>query len=37
MLFAQVVLHDRVAAGKAVLGPQALKDPLGRMPLLGRR
>ena len=37
MPLAQVVLDDRVAARKAVLGPQALKDPLGRMPLLGRR
>ena len=37
MLLAQVVLDDRVAARKAVLGPQALKDPLGRMPLLGWR
>ena len=33
---AQVVLDDRVATRKAVLGPQALEDPLGRMPLLGR-
>ena len=33
---AHVVLHDRVAAGKAVLGAQALIDPLGRVPLLGR-
>jgi hypothetical protein len=37
MLFAQVVRHDRIAAGKTMLGPQALVDPLGRMPLLGRR
>ena len=37
MLLAQIVLHDRVAARKAVLDPQPLKDPLGRMPLLGRR
>ena len=36
MPLAQVVLDDRVAAGKAVLGPQPLKDPLGRMPLLRR-
>ena len=36
MPLAQVVLDDRVAARKAVLGPQALEDPLGRMPLLGR-
>jgi hypothetical protein len=34
---AQIVLHDRVAAGKAVLGTEAFVDPLGRMPLLGRR
>jgi hypothetical protein len=34
---ADVVLHDRVAAGEAVLGPQPLVDPLGRVPLLGRR
>jgi hypothetical protein len=33
---ADVVLHDRVAAGEAVLGPQALVDPLGRVPLLRR-
>ena len=33
---ADVVLHGRVAAGKAVLGPQALVDPLGRVPLLRR-
>jgi hypothetical protein len=37
MPLAQVVLDDRVAARKAVLGPQALVDSLGRMPLLGRR
>ena len=37
MLLAQVVLDDRVAARKAVLGPQALVDPLGCMPLLGWR
>ena len=34
---ADVVLHDRVAAGEAVLGPQPLVDPLGRVPLLGWR
>jgi hypothetical protein len=34
---AQVVLDDRVAAREAVLDPQALVDPLGRVPLLGRR
>ena len=37
VLLAQIVLHDRIAAGKAVLGSQALIDSLGRMPLLGRR
>src|SRR5579862_6786518 len=31
-----VILHHRVAAGIPVLGPQPLKNPLGRMPLLGR-
>jgi hypothetical protein len=34
---AHVVLHDGVAAGEAVLGAQPLVDPLGRVPLLGRR
>ena len=33
---AHVVLHDRVAARIAVLGPQPLEDPLGRVPLLAR-
>ncbi len=33
---ADVALHGRVAAGKAVLGAQALVDPLGRVPLLRR-
>jgi hypothetical protein len=34
---ADVVLDDRIAAGEAVLGPQPIVDPLGRMPLLRRR
>src|SRR5271155_2024468 len=29
-----IVLHDRVAAGECMLRPQAIKDPLGGMPLL---
>ena len=33
---ADVVLHDRVAAGEAVLGAQAFVDPLGGVPLLRR-
>jgi len=33
---AHVVLHDRVAAGEAVLGAEALVDPLGGVPLLRR-
>jgi hypothetical protein len=33
---ADVVLHRRVAAGKAVLGAQAFVDPLGGVPLLRR-
>ena len=33
---ADVVLHGRVATGKAVLVAQALVDPLGRVPLLRR-
>ena len=32
-----IVLHHRVAAGKAVLVAQPLEDPLRRMPLLHRR
>ena len=32
-----VVLHDGVAAGEPVLIAQTLEDPLGRVPLLGRR
>ena len=31
-----VVLHDRLAAGEAVLVPQPLEDPLRRVPLLPR-
>ena len=31
-----VVLHDRDAAREAVLVPQPLEDPLGRVPLLLR-
>jgi hypothetical protein len=34
-LRAHIVLHDRVAAGERVLGPQPLKDPLRRVPLPG--
>ena len=34
LLFAHVILDDRIAAGEAVLISQPLKDPLGRMPLL---
>ncbi len=30
-----VVLHDRVAAGKPLLHPQAIKYPFGGMPLFG--
>ena len=33
---AHVILHNRVAAAIAVLGPKPLKDPLGRVPLLER-
>ena len=33
---ADVVLHDRVATGKAMLDSEALVDPPGRVPLLGR-
>ena len=33
---ADVVLHDRVATGEAMLGSEALVDPPGRVPLLGR-
>ena len=33
---ADVVLHDRLAPGKAMLGSEPLVDPLGRVPLLGR-
>ena len=36
MPLADVILHGRVATGEAVLGTQALKDPLGRVPLLRR-
>ena len=36
-LLAHIVLDDRVAAGKAVLGPQPVVDPLGGVPLLERR
>src|SRR5687768_5007413 len=37
LLLAHIVLHDGVAADIAVLVPQALIDPLGRVALLGRR
>ena len=37
LLLAHIVLHGRVATRIAVLGPQALIDPLGRVTLLGRR
>ena len=33
---ADIVLHDRVATGKAMLGVEALVIPPGRVPLLGR-
>jgi hypothetical protein len=33
---ADVVLHDRIATGKAMLGAEALVDPPGRVPLLRR-
>src|SRR3954447_6289529 len=36
-VLAHIVLHGRVATRIAVLGPQALIDPLGRVTLLGRR
>ena len=32
-----IVLHDCLAARKSVLVPQPFENPLGRMPLLGRR
>ena len=35
-LRAHIVLHDGVAAGKAVLVAQALEDPLRRVPLLAQ-
>src|SRR4051812_46892751 len=35
LLLAHIVLHDGVAAHIAVLVPQALIDPLGRVALLG--
>jgi hypothetical protein len=35
-LRAHIVLHDSVAAGERVLGPQPLKYPLRRVPLPGR-
>jgi hypothetical protein len=34
---ADVILHDRIAAGVAVFDPQPFENPLGRMPLLRRR
>jgi hypothetical protein len=33
---ADVAVHGRAAAGKAALSAQALENPLGRVPLLGR-
>jgi hypothetical protein len=36
-LFAtHVVLHDRVATREAMLVPEPIEDPLGRVPLLGQ-
>jgi hypothetical protein len=36
LMLAQVRLHDGVAAGEPVLVPQAVENPLGRVPLLAR-
>ncbi len=34
LMLAHVILHDRVAAGEAMLIPQPLEDPFGRVALL---